>query len=390
MLARSRYCLLVALIAGHPLSSIELRGDDTPEATVEPVQQNATNQWQLHVQAPTPNTFVWQQHAPDAWRHNGARLTLQPPQPTRQLWNVTAVTYSNPLGVEVAPAEAALLSQLGMGENKHGVIVTSVLKESEAEKSGLKVHDLILQIGDVDIANPQAINEAVKRHQGQDVQLHIVRQGKEVKLPIEIPKPEMFKLAEKHFSEILNVEPFGERYQIGVALAEADDVLRSQLRIDAGEGLVVTKVIPDTPAADAELREHDILIELDGRRIHDIGELNDQVQKIKDRKVALKLLRAGEELRVQLTPQMRNEPNPTLDFLIPVQPQGAGHVPPATLYAYNYLSTQLGDAADVDVPKQIAKLRRQVSEMQQSLQRLEETLRASEKDAPDVEPADKE
>jgi hypothetical protein len=221
----------------------------------------------------------------------------------------------------------------------------------------------------------------------------------------------MYNLASQHVQQFLNVTPAPERYQIGVALAEADEVLRSQLRIDAGEGLVVTKVLPDTPASEAELRKHDILVELDGQRICNVNELNEQVQKIKDRKVNLALLRGGEEIRVELSPQLKNDSNLlnlTYEYVHPVRPGGVDNgaspvplglrlttpVPQATLYAYNFLRDQQDDASQVDVAGQIAQLRRQFAEMQQSLKQLEETLQAqqespAEESAGEDQPADK-
>jgi S1-C subfamily serine protease len=80
-----------------------------------------------------------------------------------------------------------------------------------------------------------------------------------------------------------------ERYRIGVTLSEADDTLRTQLRLAAGEGLVVTDVVPDSAATAAGIQVNDVLTVLDGKRLTTVEAINAQVQEIKDRLVELRL-----------------------------------------------------------------------------------------------------
>ena len=53
-----------------------------------------------------------------------------------------------------------------------------------------------------------------------------------------------------------------DRYRIGVTLSEADDTLRSHLKLAASEGLVVTEVVNDSPAAKMGVKLHDVLTEV--------------------------------------------------------------------------------------------------------------------------------
>ena len=96
-----------------------------------------------------------------------------------------------------------------------------------------------------------------------------------------------------------------DRYLIGVTLAEVNATLRAQLKLPEGQGLVVTEVIPESAAAAAGLQTNDILISLDGQSLSTIEKINEQVQAIADRKVALKILRAGEERSIEITPRKK-------------------------------------------------------------------------------------
>ena len=89
-----------------------------------------------------------------------------------------------------------------------------------------------------------------------------------------------------------------------MTLAQADDALRSQLRLAQGEGLVVTEVVADSPAAKAGLKQHDVLTQLDGKRLTTVEACNAQIQEIKDRKVTATLSAGARNPTVELSPQL--------------------------------------------------------------------------------------
>jgi hypothetical protein len=98
-----------------------------------------------------------------------------------------------------------------------------------------------------------------------------------------------------------------QHYRIGITLAEADDTLRSQLRLAAGEGLVVTEVISDGPAAQAGIKPHDVLTKLDGKRLSTVDNINAQIQEIGERQAPLDFIRAGEERTCDVTPRLSQD-----------------------------------------------------------------------------------
>ncbi len=52
---------------------------------------------------------------------------------------------------------------------------------------------------------------------------------------------------------------------LGLSTEETSEVLAAQLGLNAGEGLTVTYVAPDSPAAKAGLQKNDVLVEFDGQ-----------------------------------------------------------------------------------------------------------------------------
>jgi membrane-associated protease RseP (regulator of RpoE activity) len=102
---------------------------------------------------------------------------------------------------------------------------------------------------------------------------------------------------------------------VGVSVGPADDVLRSQLKLPEGTGVVVTKVLPDGPAQKADVREHDILLSVNGQPVANGDALDAIVKATKADAppLKLKLLRDGDPLERQVAPS--REPQQWLSVL---------------------------------------------------------------------------
>lgn len=320
--------------------------------------------------------------------------------PAGHALNFIAATHGNPLGVEVAAVDKALAAQLGLADN-NGVVVTAVPAGSEAAKAGLTVHDVVLKVGDRPVIKSEKFHEIVKAEQGKDVQVHVVRQGKPATLMVKLPAVPIYELALQPMQSF--AVHADNQYRIGVTLAAADDTLRSQLRLASGEGLVVTEVVTDGPAAKAGVKKHDVLTMLDGKRLTTVDGINSQVQSIKDRKVAVIFVRGGAEMSRELAPQLSTTPaviglssaaytntflgqlqnrNLVWERYAVLQPNatalGAGNL---LLNQQPYVqwsqptTAQPHTAAKPATPaEQIAALKKQLAEMQKTLQTLEAAL----------------
>src|SRR5215204_3232726 len=82
---------------------------------------------------------------------------------------------------------------------------------------------------------------------------------------------------------------------LGVLISPVPEVLFDQLTdLPRGQGVVVTHVLPDSPAARAGLRRHDILLDYDGQKIRDCEHFARLIQADKpERKVRINVLRGG-------------------------------------------------------------------------------------------------
>jgi membrane-associated protease RseP (regulator of RpoE activity) len=90
---------------------------------------------------------------------------------------------------------------------------------------------------------------------------------------------------------------------LGVLFTYVSDALYDQLpQLPRKQGVLVTHVLPDSPAAKADLRKSDILLQYDDRKIRDCEDFANLIRGSKpDRKVTISLLRGGKETTVDVT-----------------------------------------------------------------------------------------
>jgi membrane-associated protease RseP (regulator of RpoE activity) len=93
---------------------------------------------------------------------------------------------------------------------------------------------------------------------------------------------------------------------VGVSVGPADDVLRAQLKLPEGTGVVVTKVVDDGPAGQAGVAEHDILLSVNGQRVPTGDALDEIVRGWKQDgpPLTMRLLREGQSVEKQVTPSV--------------------------------------------------------------------------------------
>jgi hypothetical protein len=81
---------------------------------------------------------------------------------------------------------------------------------------------------------------------------------------------------------------------LGVTVSEVPAVLRTQLSIPEGEGIVVEEVMPGTPAARLGLRHHDVILAINGKPVATAPEVRAAVLAVKEGgELRLKVLRGG-------------------------------------------------------------------------------------------------
>ena len=98
------------------------------------------------------------------------------------------------------------------------------------------------------------------------------------------------------------------RAYVGITMQELNADLAKAFDLKIPRGVVVTGVVKDSPAADADFREGDVILEVDGRRIANDHNMLGVVERLTiDKRYDIKILRNGREKKLSITVAERPE-----------------------------------------------------------------------------------
>jgi membrane-associated protease RseP (regulator of RpoE activity) len=201
--------------------------------------------------------------------------------------------------ISLIPADDALREHLKIPKGQ-GLVVTALLANSPAAHAGIRQNDVILKLGDTPLAKPDDLAESLKKVGEKPVSLSLVRNGTALVLQVQPVIRVTLGPARPKAAD--------HEYWIGVSVSAIEPALRSQLQIPASTGVMVDSVVKDSPAEKAGVKDHDILLELDGKPLPgDPHKLAEAVQAHGQKPISLTLIRAGgnKNQNVTVTPEQR-------------------------------------------------------------------------------------
>ena len=89
---------------------------------------------------------------------------------------------------------------------------------------------------------------------------------------------------------------------LGIHGGEVDPILRMHLKLEDKQGILVTVVVDDSPAAKAGLKEHDILLTANGKKLTELNDLVEIIRAGKGEEISLTLVRQGESMSLTVKP----------------------------------------------------------------------------------------
>jgi serine protease Do len=186
------------------------------------------------------------------------------------------------LGVTVQALSKELAESFGL-ENTHGALVSEVIKESPAAEAGLQRGDIILTFDGQMIKELNDLPQLVAATAvDKTVKVEILRDDKKREVKVKIGKLEE---GEKKFA----AESKEDAGVLGLAVADVTPELAARYSLEGEEGILVTKIDPEGPSAQANLRVGDLIIEADGKEIGSVKVFKEVVGRLPAGKV-LRLL----------------------------------------------------------------------------------------------------
>jgi serine protease Do len=127
---------------------------------------------------------------------------------------------------------------------------------------------------------------------GKGVEVNILRQGKAQSLTVTVE-------AMREDTPVMAAKP-DLSGQLGMTVGDVTPDVARQMGLSGTQGVLVAEVDPSGPAAEAGLREGDIILEVNRRGIHDTDEYLEALQNRADDTILLLVARDDNTLYVAL------------------------------------------------------------------------------------------
>ena len=228
------------------------------------------------------------------------------------------------LGVHAEEITKENMGRYGVREAR-GVGVTQVVKDSAAEKAGLKKDDVILRFDAEPVTNVRKLNRLVSEASAdQTVRLTISRGGAEQEVSVTLAKrtgmdnllgstirDEIRRGIEKDWPQIKTgdgnfVFSFGANRRIGVSTQTLTKQLADYFGVKDG-GVLITSVTENSPAAKAGLKAGDVITAVDGEKVASSGDISRAINKKQEGDITLTVVSNHSTRTVTLTPEKNPE-----------------------------------------------------------------------------------
>jgi C-terminal processing protease CtpA/Prc len=184
------------------------------------------------------------------------------------------------------------------GDEK-GVAIEKILPDSPADRAGLHEGDILIRIDGQRIQTSSDVREMLRNlEDSKDLQVEVARDGQPLTLTV---TPEI--------REFPSFPRMGGRY-LGVNLQNLDPDLAAYFQVDPNEGVLVTRIEPDSPAAKAGFHSGDIITHINGTKINSAEDVSRIISDGDAETVEIIVLRHGTEQKLIARPEKREFFNP--------------------------------------------------------------------------------
>jgi serine protease Do len=190
------------------------------------------------------------------------------------------------LGVSIQKLTPALAESVG-ADGTHGALVAGVTADSPAARAGVKVGDVITAWDGKAVDEASTLSTLVAGTAiGKTVPVELRRDGATRTVEVAVGK-----LAD---DEVASNDTRSSRGHWGLVVRDLTPAERREHGIEEDSGVLVTAVAPDSPAAEADLKPGDVVLQVNRRPVGSVAALRAAVGKTPEGKPLLLLVRPAE------------------------------------------------------------------------------------------------
>ena len=193
------------------------------------------------------------------------------------------------LGVMIGPVSEEMAQFMEL-ETTDGAIVSEVVADSPADKGGVKVEDIIIELNGKEIKSHDHLTNSVATiAPGTKVDVKVWRDGKIKELTI--------KLGERPSGGIAKVEEkSGEKVEskIGINVENLTPDLAQRFGYEEDEGVIITNVARNSVAAREGIRRGQLITAVNRKPVKNVNDFNSHVKNLETGDIILLRLKAGD------------------------------------------------------------------------------------------------
>ncbi len=188
------------------------------------------------------------------------------------------------LGVIIQPVTPELKNSFGL-QNEKGALISDVLKDSPAEKAGLKRGDVIITFDGIPVNDVRELQlKVAKAEINRIIVIDIIRARQPLTVKVEVGEmPRELPLEEREMTE-------ESRLWLGMKVQEVNPELARQLNLSSSEGVIVTQVDLGSPAEQAGIGVKDIILEINGQSIKNLSDYEKAISSLQENANAIVLV----------------------------------------------------------------------------------------------------
>jgi serine protease Do len=185
------------------------------------------------------------------------------------------------LGVKIQPVTDDIAKNLAL-ESAKGALVSEVVKDSPADKAGVKVGDVITKFDGNEINNMQKLPRLVAETPiGKSAKVELIRDGKVITVDAKVDKPDDSEAVHPDKKEKDSKET-AESLILGMKVEPLNNASRTKYKIDKSiTGVMVTKVQRNSLAQQNGIKPGDVIIKVNRTKIETAADLKKVVTEAK-------------------------------------------------------------------------------------------------------------
>lgn len=194
--------------------------------------------------------------------------------------------------------------------SRDGALLETVYEGTAADRAGLREGDILLKFGNQKIYDDRDLTDMIHRRQpGDAVAITLVRNDEEMTVNTKLGSRRDFDSSKgptdgwsrfwDGVGEIFGHDS-GDGPRLGVHVEELGEQMADYFGVDKRGGILLTHIVADSPAEEANLMAGDVVVSIDGSKIRRSGDISRALRGKFGETVEVTVVRRGERTGISV------------------------------------------------------------------------------------------